>query len=151
MVTWCRQGQGRVPGSSLCILPRVTAKDNILMQSPPGCVFTEDITLWTKGSHSYSWNLMSYILKMGFPHSSVSKESACNTGDPGLIPGSGRFPGEGSGYPFQYSCLKNSMGRGSWRAQIGAWRSMGSQIIEHDWATNTHTHNILPMVMLFVL
>ena len=40
---------------------------------------------------------------MGFPGSSASKESTCNTGDPGLVPGSGRSPGEGIGYPFQYS------------------------------------------------
>ena len=41
---------------------------------------------------------------MGFPHSSVGKESACNAGDPSsIIPGSGRYPGEGIGYPFQYS------------------------------------------------
>ena len=39
----------------------------------------------------------------GFSHSSVGKESACNAGDPGSIPGSGRFPGEGTGYPLQYS------------------------------------------------
>ena len=39
----------------------------------------------------------------GFPDSSASKESACNAADPGLIPGSGRFPGEGIGYPRQYS------------------------------------------------
>ena len=39
----------------------------------------------------------------GFPDSSVSKESACNAGDPGLIPGSGRSTGEGIGYPLQYS------------------------------------------------
>ena len=39
----------------------------------------------------------------GFPHSSVGKESTCNAGDPGSIPGSGRFPGEGIGYPLQYS------------------------------------------------
>ena len=38
-----------------------------------------------------------------FPDSSVSKESDCNAGDPGLIPGSGRSPGEGIGYPLQYS------------------------------------------------
>ena len=37
---------------------------------------------------------------LGFPDSSVSKESACNTGDPGLIPRSGRYPGEGIGYPL---------------------------------------------------
>ena len=40
---------------------------------------------------------------MGFPHSSVSKESAFNSGDPGLIPGLGRSTGEGIGYPLQYS------------------------------------------------
>ena len=39
----------------------------------------------------------------GFPYGSVCKESACNAGDPGLIPDWGRFPGEGIGYPFQYS------------------------------------------------
>ena len=41
---------------------------------------------------------------MGFPDSSVGKESACKAGDPGSIPGSGRSPGEGIGYPSQYSC-----------------------------------------------
>ena len=43
------------------------------------------------------------ISSMGFPGSSVGKESACNVGDPGLIPGSGRYAGEGIGYPLQYS------------------------------------------------
>jgi len=55
---------------------------------------------------------------MGFPGSSDSKESDCNMGNPGLIPGSGRSPGEGSGYPFQYSCLENSMDRGAWQAIV---------------------------------
>ena len=41
-------------------------------------------------------------LSSGFPDSSVGKESACNAGDPGLIPGLGRSPGEGIGYPLQY-------------------------------------------------
>ena len=40
---------------------------------------------------------------MGFPHSSVGKEFTCNAGDPGSIPGLGRYPGEGIGYPLQYS------------------------------------------------
>ena len=43
------------------------------------------------------------------PHSSVCKDSACNTGDPGLIPGWGSSPGEGKGYPLQYSDLENFM------------------------------------------
>ena len=54
----------------------------------------------------------------GFPGGSDTKELACNEGDPGLNPGSGRSPGEGHGYPLQYSCLENSM----------------------DRMTNTHTH-----------
>ena len=45
----------------------------------------------------------------GFPDGSVGKESSCNAGDPGLIPGSGRSAREGIGYPLQYSGLGNSM------------------------------------------
>ena len=52
----------------------------------------------------------------GFPGGSDSKASACNAGDQGLIPGSGRFPGEGNGNPLQYSCLENSMDGGAWWA-----------------------------------
>ena len=46
---------------------------------------------------------------MGFPDSLVGKESACNAGDPGSIPGSGRSTDKGIGYPLQYSGLENSM------------------------------------------
>ena len=63
-------------------------------------------------------------LKVGFHGVSDVKESACNTRDPGLIPGSGRFPGEGNGYPLQYSYLENPMDRGDWRATVhGAAKS----------------------------
>ena len=48
-------------------------------------------------------------LLLGFPGGSDGKESACNAGDPGSIPGLGRFPGEGNGNPLQYSCLENAM------------------------------------------
>ena len=54
----------------------------------------------------------------GFPHSSDGKESACNAGDLGSIPGLGRFPGEGNGNPFQYSCLGNPRDRGTWQATV---------------------------------
>ena len=47
---------------------------------------------------------------------SEGKESACNAGDLGLIPGLGRSPGEVNCYPLQYSCLENSMDRGAWQA-----------------------------------
>ena len=53
------------------------------------------------------------IFILGFPGSSDGKVSACNAGDPGSIPGSGRSPGEGKGNPLQYSCLENSMDRGA--------------------------------------
>ena len=53
-----------------------------------------------------------------FPCSSVGKESACNAGDPGSIPESGKSPGERNGNPFQYSCLENPMDRGTWQATV---------------------------------
>jgi len=54
-----------------------------------------------------------------FPiYGSDGKESAFYAGDLGSIPGSGRSPGEENGYPFQYSCLENSMDRGTWRATV---------------------------------
>ena len=56
--------------------------------------------------------------ELGFPGGSESKESACNAGDPGLIPGLGRSPGEGNDNLLQYSCLENPMDRGAWRATV---------------------------------
>ena len=58
--------------------------------------------------------------KKANPHRGGSdrKESACKAEDLGLIPGLGRSPGEGNGYPLQYSCLENSMDRGIWQATL---------------------------------
>ena len=53
-----------------------------------------------------------------FPGGSDGKESTCNAGDLAPIPGSGRSLGEGNGYPFLYSCLENSMDRGTWWATV---------------------------------
>ena len=66
---------------------------------------------------------------MGFPCGSAGKESACNVGDLGLIPGLGRSLGEQKGYPLQYSGLENSR---AWGMQ-----SMGLQRVRHD--RNFHT------------
>ena len=55
---------------------------------------------------------------MGFSCSSVGKESACDAGDPGSIPGLGRSPGEGNGNPLQYSFLDNRMDRGALKAIV---------------------------------
>ena len=55
---------------------------------------------------------------VGAPGGSVGKESACNAGDLGSVPGSGRSPGGGQGNPLQCSCLENPMDRGGWRATV---------------------------------
>ena len=55
---------------------------------------------------------------MGYTVGLDGKEFARNAGNPDLIPGSGRFPGEGNGNPLQYSCLENSMDRGAWWATV---------------------------------
>ena len=65
---------------------------------------------------------------MDFPHNSVGKESACNAGDLGLIPGLGRSPGEGNGNPLQYSCLENPMDRGSWWATVHGVTRVGHNL-----------------------
>ena len=56
--------------------------------------------------------------RFGFLGCSDGKESVCNAGDLGSIPGSGRSPGGGHSNPLQYSCLENPMDRGAWRAAI---------------------------------
>ena len=67
---------------------------------------------------------------MGFPCSSVSKESACSAGDPVSIPGSGRSPGEGNSNPLQYSCLENPTDRGAWQTTVH-----GVARVRHNLAT----------------
>ena len=55
---------------------------------------------------------------MGFPGGADGKESSCSAGDLGLVPGSGRSPGEGNENPLQCSCLGNPMDRGAWGATV---------------------------------
>ena len=74
-------------------------------------------TLWHLESDRGSFSEANYM-RFGLPGGSDGKESACNVGDPGSIPGSGRFPREGNGYPLQYSCLDNSTDRGAWWATV---------------------------------
>ena len=63
------------------------------------------------------------------------KNLPANAGDVGLIPGSGRFPGEGNGYPFQYSCLENLIDR---RSLMG-YSPWGCKRVAHDLATKRTT------------
>ena len=75
---------------------------------------------------------------LAFPSGLDSKESACNAGGPGSIPGSGRSLGEGSGTLLQYSCLDNSLDRGVWWATVhGVAKSQARLSNSH---THTHTH-----------
>ena len=64
--------------------------------------------------------------------SSVSKESACNAGDPGLIPGLGRSPGEGNGNPLQCYCPKNPMDRGAWQATVHGVARVGHNLVAKE-------------------
>ena len=74
------------------------------------------------------------LVFLGFPGGSDGKESTCNAGDLGLIPGLGRSPGEGKGYPLQYSCLENSVDRGAWQATV-QWITKS-----RTWLSDFHTH-----------
>ena len=76
---------------------------------------------------------------MGFLPSSVGKESACNAGDMGSIPGLGRSPGEGNGNPLQYSCLENPMDGGTLQATVHGVARVG-----HNWVTFTSLGRINP-------
>ena len=78
-------------------------------------------------------NDIEYFGNQGFPCGSGGKESACNAGDLGSVPGLGRSPGEGNGYPLQYSGLENSVGLYSpWSRRVG-----------HDWVTFTSLDGFL--------
>ena len=110
------------------------------------------------------WRTTNSLSLISFPDSSLGKESACNAGDPGLIPGSGRSAAEGIGYLLQYSwasfvaqLVKNPPAIGPWvgkiplekgkatHSSILVWRipwtveSMESQRVGHDWVTFTFT------------
>ena len=70
---------------------------------------------------------------------SVSKESACNAGYSGSVPGLGSSSEEENGNPFQYSCL----GKLPWTEEPGELQSRGSQGVGHNWTTNTHTDKMI--------
>ena len=71
------------------------------------------------------------------PAASDSKESACNVGDPGSIPGLGRSPGAGNGNPLQYSCLENPTDRGAWWATRHGVPETWTRLSVHTHKTHT--------------
>ena len=84
-------------------------------------------------SGSMNWLRLLYHKCDELPCRLYGKESACNAGDLGSIPGLGRSSGEGNGNLLQYSCLENST------EEACRLQSVGSQRIGHDWPTNTFT------------
>ena len=82
----------------------------------------------------------------GFPDDSNGKESACNAGDLGLIPESGRSPGEGNGNPLQHSCVEDPMDRGAWWATVhSVAESDTTKILMH-----THIHQVEDGMMMLI-
>ena len=71
---------------------------------------------------------------------SDGKESACNAGDPGFIPGLGRSPGEGNNNPLQYSCLENPMDRGAWWAIVHRVAKSQRQLKQLNMHAYIHTY-----------
>ena len=93
---------------------------------------------------------LSHVLKIflspGFSlvDGSDSKEATCNARDWGLIPESGRFPGEGNGYPLQCSCLENSMDGGTWWATVPEVRESDKS----EWLTPSLFHFQIALLLL---
>ena len=89
------------------------------------------------------FHLICIYIHQGFPHSSVSQESARNAGDLGLIPGLGRSLGEGHGNPLQFSCLENTKDRGAWQATVHGVTRVGHDLgtRENDIHHQKQSHN----------
>ena len=81
----------------------------VIISSLTQVLLRHSLIFFSKDFFVFIYIIICYTIKRVFPHNSVGQESTCNVGDPGLIPGSGRSPREGKGYPLQYSGLGNSM------------------------------------------
>ena len=108
-------------------------------------------SFWYKKTKSYLFEANykgHFYFKWCFPGGSEVKASACNAGDLGSIPESGRSLGEGNGYPLQCSCQKSSMDRGAW------WATVHGVTVRHNWAINTFhfhlTHQLIDRARSFL-
>ena len=99
-------GQGESQKTKLCFQNTRFMAEAAFLRCGEGGAFHESVLR----------ELASPLGKRGFPGGSEGKESACNAGDPGSVPGLGRSLGEGNGNRLQYSCLENPMDRGAWQA-----------------------------------
>ena len=86
-----------------------------------------------------------YLAQRGFPGRSDGKEFSCNPGDLGSILGAGRSPGEGNGYPLQYSCLEDSIDRGAWWVIVHGITKSQTQLSDFTFLlTLTSIESVLP-------
>jgi len=85
-----------------------------------------------------------YCYNWVFPHGSDGKESACSAGDMGSVPGLGRSPGDGIGYPLQYSCLENFMDRGACHGVAKRW----TQLSDRHFTSHCCNYSILLLVIV---
>ena len=93
-----------------------------------------------------SWIQLSRRGILSSPGGSTGKESACNAGDLGSIPGLRRSPGEGNGNPLQDSCLENSMNRGAWLATVHGVAK------RHDQAANIlKRHFVVVLICMYLI
>ena len=114
---WCQPGTGLNRGG-LCLLePSVSPSNTSVVFTLPWPSWTAllgELSCCPERKSTFQWRAK---LETGLSQRLSGKECPCNAGDAGdtgLIPGSGRSPGEGNGNPFQFSCLENSMDRGAW-------------------------------------
>ena len=95
-------------------------RGKVFLHSSGGC---EGILIQIK------FKIMYAFMYVYLPYCSVGRESACNAGDLGSVPGLGRFPGEGNGNPLQYSCLENPMDRGAKKAIVHGVARVGHDLV----------------------
>ena len=111
---------GKIPQAVEILSPYSTTIESVLQR--PGGTTTEHTccNYWSLCSTREATATGSWCPAARETHAAMpaGKASACNEGDPGSVPGSGRSPGEGNGNPLQYSCLENSMDGGAWEAIV---------------------------------
>ena len=102
-----------------------------ILSSPPPLLLSGEARIWRM---PWRWVVIPKVV-LSANNPPAVQETACGTGDPGLVPGSGKSPGEGNGNPLHYSCLENPMDRGAWWALIHGVTRVG-----HDFATKPQPH-----------
>ena len=117
-------GLGRSPGGGCGSPLQYSCLENPMDRGAPRATVHRVAKSWTQlkqlSAHSHTRILLfsCNLWPMGFAGGSDGKESTCNAGDLGSIPGLGRSSGGGHGHPLQYSCLENPMDRGAWRVTV---------------------------------